>query len=376
MASIKKVILFFPFNLLAHYLRSLVLADSYSKDEYTIYFLSSPTYNNFVKAHGYQTFDCLQFDADYVMQCSRKFDFSWLNKTDLEQVLLSQVTVLKDLKADIAIGDVAPTLKMATALTGVTHISLLNGYMTRYYQYTRTISKTHKAFPFINLLPDPIAAPLVNLGEKLAFKQIQKTFNELRKKYGLESLPDYLHEIEGNLNYICDLPTLFPQQQLPSTFKFIGPLCYHYKEKDLNWLEEIPTAKPIICVSLGSTGDWEKLAFLNDAYYSRYTIVTAGDKKKYLSASHIIARDFVNLDSVLQKAQLLICHGGNGTIYHGIMNGVFMLCTSTNFEQEWNISAMERNGYGLSADHFTASKWKTQIAARCSDYDNQLAKGQ
>ena len=149
----KKILLFFPFNLLSHYLRCLVLADTYNKSDYSIYFISSAAYDHFVHQHGYQTFNCLQFDAPYVMQCSEKFDFSWLHQPMLEEIMLAQVTVIKALKADMVIGDMAPTLKMAASLTGVVHISLLNGYMTRYYAEKRPISKRHKAHMLKNLAP-------------------------------------------------------------------------------------------------------------------------------------------------------------------------------------------------------------------------------
>ena len=364
--TIKKIILFFPFNLLSHYLRCLVLADTYNKEEYEIYFISSARYNHFVLQHGYKTFNCLQFDEQYVMLCSKRFDFSWLSLPNLERIMLAQVASIKELKASIAIGDVAPTLKMATSLTGIEHISLLNGYMTRYYAHSRKISRKHKTFFFIKFLPDAVAELLANMGEKMAFKKIQQPFNDLRQKYGLQSVANYLIEIEGDVNLICDLPALFPQKNLPPAYQFIGPLTYQFQEQDDSWLSAIPSDKPVICVSLGSTGDWNNLSFLNDPYYSKYTIVTAGDTANVLFGRHILSKGFVNLDRLLKVCNLMICHGGNGTIYHGIFNQVYMLCLSSNFEQEWNINALEKGGYGKSADNFNEDKWRFHIAASCT----------
>jgi UDP:flavonoid glycosyltransferase YjiC (YdhE family) len=370
----KKIILFFPFNLLSHYLRCLVLADSYDKNEYKIYFLSAGDYNFFVLQHGYETFDCQQFDPQFVMQCSEKFNFSWLNQRDLNQILLAQVAVIKTLKAAVVIGDVAPTLKMAAALTGTHHISLLNGYMTRYYACTRKISKSHPAYSFTTVLPKPLAGLLTRAGENLAFKKVQQAFNAIRRKYGLQILPHYLYEIEGAENLICDLPELFPQKNLPANFKFVGPLVYHFHDQDQTWINQFPKDRPVICVSMGSTGDWNKLRFLNDPYYSRYTLVTAGDKKRILSADHIISKDFVNLNELLKRADLMICHGGNGTLYQGMLSHVHMLCLSSNFEQEWNIHAFAEKGYATSADNFNEAKWKLHIAACCTYSGNQLVK--
>lgn len=363
----KQRILFFPFNLLSHYLRCLVLADTYDRNTHEVLFLSSERYNKFVISHGYRVFSCETFDADFVMECTNSFNFDWLNEADLERILLQQQKCIKALHADMVIGDVAPTLKMAAELTGVKHIGLVNGYMTRYYASTRKMPRKHRAYPLVQQLPTKIADVLTKMGETLAFRKIQAPFNLLRQKYGLPRVKDYLEELEGNENLICDMPELFPQKSLPPAYRFIGPLLYQYQDTEADWQRNIDWVKPVICVCMGSTGSWECLNFLNDPYYSRYTIITAGDKKKVLSADHIISRDFLNLNQVLRKSQLMICHGGNGTIYTGIFNQVYMLCVSSHFEQEYNIEALERKGYGKSAAAFTPSMWREQIFFYCEE---------
>jgi len=120
----KITILFFPFNLLSHYLRSLVLADSYDRYQYNILFLSSERYDAFVHQHQYKTFSCLQFNQDDVMSCIRRFEFDWLKQSVLEQIMLAQVNVIKSLGAEIVIGDMAPTLKMAAECCRVPYLPL------------------------------------------------------------------------------------------------------------------------------------------------------------------------------------------------------------------------------------------------------------
>jgi UDP:flavonoid glycosyltransferase YjiC (YdhE family) len=361
MTTSKKIILFFPFNLLSHYLRCIVLAKTYDANTHTIYFISSDEYNHFVLKNGYQVFHAKQFNATSVMQCSRNFDFSWLNHHDLEEVMLDQIRVIRNLKASLVIGDMAPSLKMAATLTAVHHISLLNAYMTPYYDHTRKLSRRHMAYPLMRVLPETVQDIFTTLGEKLAFQRIQKNFNHVRKKHGLTPIDDYLHENEGDETFICDSPTVFPLKSLPKNYKVIGPLFYDTPAMAEQPLDEAIGERQVICVCMGSTGDWESLRFLNDAYYAKYAVVTTGDTKQVLSASHIIPFTFLNLDQLLQKCFLMICHGGNGTIYTGIKNEVFMLCLPSHFEQEWNITALEKTGRGQSADQLTPSQWKIEI---------------
>jgi UDP:flavonoid glycosyltransferase YjiC (YdhE family) len=355
-----KTILFFPFDLLSHYLRCLVLADSYDKKSTKIFFLSSLKYDHFIKDHGYETFNSDQFDAANVMACSEKFDFSWLDENDLERILLSQISAINQLKPDLVIGDTAPTLKMSAEYTNTKYLALMNGYMTKYYGSTRQVPKIHRAYKFLKGLPGPVSDKITDIAEKITFKKIHRPFKNLRKKYGLIPVLDYISEVEGDNNLICDLPSLFPQMALPVNYSFSGPLIYQYQMEEVSWLDDV-CLKPVICVSMGSSGDWNRLKFLNDPYYSKYTIIAAGDNNKILCASHVISKDFVNLKQVLKRASLLICHGGNGTIYSGIASSVFMLCLTSHFEQDWNLYAVQKYGYGKSADGFTEKAWRIEI---------------
>ena len=338
------------------------MAKTFDASKFLIYFISSEEYNQYVFKEGYGVFVAKQFNAAEVMRRSRHFDFSWLNRDDLEVVMLDQIRIIKELKADIVIGDMAPTLKIAAELTTVHQISLLNAYMTTHYLSTRKISRSHKAYHLLRILPDILSAFLIKLGERLAFKHIQKEFNYIRDKHGLKKIGDYLLEIEGNETFICDLPELFPLKPLPSTYKVIGPLIYEAPKMDEQQLREAVSQRPVICVSMGSTGDWESLRFLNRDYFAKYAIITTGDSNNVLSAEHIISFQFTNLDQVLQKSKLMICHGGNGTIYTGMKNGVFMFCLPSHFEQEWNVQALEKGNFGKSAINFSQAKWIVELA--------------
>jgi UDP:flavonoid glycosyltransferase YjiC (YdhE family) len=360
----KKTILFFPFNLLAHYLRCLVLANRYNKDSYDIYFLQSERYDHFVKENGFKTFSAASFDADHVMECSERFDFTWLEEATLERVLLGQISAINALKPDLVIGDTTPTLKMAAEYTRVEYMALMNGYMSPYYAGQRKISRSHPAYPLLDRMPLPLAQQMTAIGERLSFWKIHAPFRRLRRKYRLKPLFSYLWEMQGTQNIICDDSRLFPQKGLPKNYRCIGPLVYRFQDHEAEaWLGTLDPSKDTILVCMGSSGDWKALVFLNDAYFGKYNIITAGDTGRVLQAAHIIQRPFIDLPEVLKHCALMICHGGNGTINTGILAKVYMLCRASNFEQEWNIEALEKKGLGKAANDFSTSDWKLAIAA-------------
>jgi UDP:flavonoid glycosyltransferase YjiC (YdhE family) len=370
----KKKVLFFPFDLLAHYLRCLVLADQYDKTQFEIYFLHSEAYASFVEAHGYQTFSATTFNSTEVMACAANFDFSWLEYRVIEEVLCAQISAIQQLNADLVIGDVSPTLKMAAEYTKVKYVALMNGYMSPYYAKPRKISRTHPASHLLDRMPVSMSQTFTAFGEKISFWLIHKPFRRLRRKYKLQRVTSYLWETQGDHNLICDLPYLFPQRKLPAHYQYVEPLIYQDKKDDTaDLLSSLDHAKQTICVCLGSTGNWERLEFFNDAYFTRYNIITAGDTRRILNAAHIISAPFLNLPKVLERTDLLICHGGNGTVNCGIQAKVYMLCLTAHFEQEWNVEALERNGLGKSADSFSVADWKTEISSAISKSSKVLS---
>lgn len=338
----KKRILVFPFDLMSHYLRCITLAKTFT--EYNVLFAQSNKYDRFVEQAGFSSFTTTGFDTERAIRCAAMFDFSWLNKADIEKVFLSQVETIKILKPEIVIGDANPSLKMAAEYCGVRYIALMNGYMSRYYARTRKLPSSHPAISHLSKLPPKFGEKIVRFAEGIAMRSVHKPFKQLRKKYHLKKKKTYLDEMEGDENLICDDKELFPQNNLPNSYKFIGPLLYETDSS--NKPKHNSQQKITVCVSMGSTGSWQKLAFLSDKKYARYHFITAGDKNGHINGEHIEPLSFVDFNSILPNCKLLICHGGNGTTYHAIKHKLFALCIPDHFEQEWNIQGLEALGYG------------------------------
>lgn len=343
-------LLIFPFDLMSHYLRCLVLARHYPEAD--IVFAASSKYDAFVHEAGYKTFPVEQFDPVKVMACSEKFDFSWLNVADIERVFLSQAEAIRKLQPDRVIGDTSPTLKMAAEVTGVPYTALMNGYMSPYYVCVRALSRTHPGHVHLYKLPPAIRDTIIRFAEKVSFRLVHQPFRKLRRKYRLKKVTDYMREMQGDDNLLCDELWLFPQRNLPANYTCIGPLLYKADTNaaDDAFLSALPAGKKRVVVCMGSTGNWEQLAFLSSEKYSDYVFITAGDAKRCISGHHVVARSFVSLDRVLPDSALLICHGGNGTIHYGLKYKIPMVCLTSHFEQEWNVQRLEALGLGVSAN--------------------------
>jgi UDP:flavonoid glycosyltransferase YjiC (YdhE family) len=351
----KPNVLVFPFGLMAHYLRCIVLGRAL-KDQYNILFMDHPSYRGFLQKEGFHTFTCQTWEGQSVIEKLRHFDFSWLGEEQVQAIFKSQFKAIKELCPYMVLGDSHPCVKMSAEAAGVKFVSLQNGYMTPYYSGHRTLSRRHPCYWPLWFMPPTWKQHLTERGEARAFQKIQKVFNKIRDRYGLMQLDSYVQEWEGDFNLICDTEELFPQANLPSHYIPIGPLIYDR----LPWDGAVPPFSPFpaclnktkrtILVNMGSSGDWNKVRFLTDPYYRKFNIVTAGDAGGVLAKVATHRAEFLMASEVLPWIDLVICHGGNGILQQCQLFNVPALGKTRYFEQEWNMNAFQQKGRGFSLD--------------------------
>lgn len=339
MSATRPKILVFPFNLMAHYLRTLEFVKRYK--EFDIYFQSSDAYNSSVLSENHHLFHAVNFDEKFVLKEFERFNFQWLNKTDLTNIIASQIEIINEYQPKFVIGDTNPCLKIACEVTQTKYISVTNGYMTPYYDGVRDLPSGYFISRLVNYFPKNLKKLFTNIGEKIVFYYIHTPFKQIRKKYNLTPLKSYLDELVGDENYICDEEFLFPQKKLPKNYSFIGSLLLTNNHKESALIAKLNKSKKNICISTGSSGKIEDFTFLNDPFFLDYKIIITGKTSETPENEIIITQTFVNLDEVLPYCSLLICHGGNGTIYYGLKHKVPMYCIPKHLEQEWNAKRIE-----------------------------------
>jgi UDP:flavonoid glycosyltransferase YjiC (YdhE family) len=343
------VILFFPFDLLSHNLRCLQLAEAIRHD-YEVKIAASARYNSFFKEAGIGIFPCQGIDPSLVMKSSKNFDFSWMRFDVLEQSFLNQVTAIRKYNPEAVVGDASFTLRLAAAYTNTPYVSVINGYMSRFYARTRRLPLTHPAAKFSDKLPENVFNKIIDFAERVSFRMVNRPFIQLARKYKTDKRKIFLQELEGDLTLIVDHPELFPQKNLPDNFKLIGPLYYESDKEEASLISVLGNGRKNILVSMGSSGDWEKIrVFASEKFHDFNIIMTPSveiQKNGWFNVQHIYCKDFINVRSIIHKIDILICHGGNGTVYQGLQGNVPVLCIPDIFEQEWNLQGLEAIGLG------------------------------
>jgi UDP:flavonoid glycosyltransferase YjiC (YdhE family) len=337
MIAKKSKLLIIPFPLLSHNLRCIQIAEFLKKD-YEIAFIGNSKYTPLINKYGFNTIDDYDIEVDSVLSKAESFDFSWINEGTIEKLMLSHLSVIEKYVPDAVIGDAVPSLRITLEYCGVPYISLINNYMSNYYKCARPVPPVHKAFQYQERLPEDVWNKILRFAEKLSMQHVHKPFNSIRKKYKLNTIKGFLEEYEGNLNLLCDDSSIFPLKILPDNYKEIGALFYFDEEEEFeisDFLNENFKRKTIL-VSTGSSGS---------KYFDCYNIIVSG-KNPPISKENIVYKEFIHVNGIIDRIDLIISHGGNGIIYQALSKGVPHIMIPSFFEQYWNATRIEKLAFG------------------------------
>lgn len=339
-------IMFFPQELLSHYLRCICLARQL-KDDYEIVFFTSETYACFVEKEGFLCIMNDLSDISEVLRHARQFDFSWINRDSIEAGYTKQFSVIMQQKPDMVVGDANLSLRMAAQKAGVPMVALQNNYLSKYYADIRPVPHQHPANAFKPKLSEKNWNRLVRSVEKIVLRSVHRPFRILRSEYRLPRFQNLLDEFAGDYVLYLDNELLFPLRSQSSNALVIGPMAYHSNQDEpelLSWLNSC-NPKPLVYVSMGSSGNAENLGFLHHPAAADYNWIVTGSSDT--PRANIFFKPFVNFDVIARKVQLMVCHGGNGTIYQALMNEIPLIMMPSFFEQEWNTHRIVKLGLGV-----------------------------
>jgi UDP:flavonoid glycosyltransferase YjiC (YdhE family) len=357
----KPLLMAFPMDLASHYLRCIALCRKL-EPSFRIEVADSEEYGPFARAANLKTFETASFEREKIKSSAASFDFSWINEGNLRNVMESQVNAIKEKRPYAVLGDTFFTLKMAAEKASVKYISLVNSYMTRYYGLWRGVPRSHPGFKFSKTLPPRLFEIIAREMEGRSLRAVHEPFQMLRKAEKLKLATSLLEELEGDLNLVCDLPDLFPLRGAPQNYRCIGPLFHLGIGDEPDVLRFLEGSRKNILVTMGSSGDMKKLSFLENSIFGDYSFIVAGNAEGGISPKNSLSKPFINNFSIMPKIDLVICHGGNGTIYQALSHGVPVLCLPANFECEWNSFRVQSCGLGEVIDaHWSASETRSKM---------------
>jgi len=173
---------------------------------------------------------------------------------------------------------------------------------------------------------------------------------KLYKQMGLPPCKNILGAIAGDLNLLCDIPEYGPTKNLPPNFHYVGPIVWEPDSQPPEWLDQIRPEQPTLYFTMGSTGYprffQEAIDIFGNTKF-QCIMTTGGMIKIEDPPKNFFIADYAPGSKILAKSDVVICHGGNGTIYQAMAQGVPIVGIPTMHEQEFNMQRVVDLGIGI-----------------------------
>lgn len=322
---------------LAHFGRPFELSNNLPKNQYDIHFASAPVYQKFLKSSSHSLHTVHSITPEQFKTALAKgnpiYDFKTLkNYTEEDLRLIDKV------KPDIIIGDFRLSLAVSARIAKIPYATITNAYWS---PYAPKIYPTPELV-FSKYLGLPLTSLLFRLAAPLAFKIHALAMARLKKHYGLPKTPLDLRQVytEADYTLYADLPSLFPLNNPPESHLFIGPVLWSPPVKKPDWWDSLPDSRPIIYVSMGSTGSVRSLEKVLQALADENVTVMAalaGTAVNIPKVSNFFTADYLDGNAAASRADLVICNGGSLTCQQAFAHGKPVLGIASNMDQFLNM---------------------------------------
>lgn len=337
-------------NALAHTTRTVQVASELRKLGYRVQFATDGKYVPLIRAAGFACEPHLTLDPKSVLNICREGRTNYYTEEFLHRCVEADCALFDRVKPDLVLSDFRFSVSTSAEVAKVPHAVILNSLWTNYFS-GRLTAPENTVFSriFGKTLVSLLSPYLTKLVKSWVLKFDNRAHNRVRRAYGLKKRTDLLDLIAGDLNLLADIPAFGPTKNLPERFVYVGPIVWQPEIAEPDWFGKLDPERPAIYISMGSTGDprmfEEVVRVFGDTPY-QCMITTAGLAKMESLPSNIHVVEFAPGEKLMAKADLVICQGGNGTVYQALRSGVPILGYPTMHDQHFNMDQVERLGMG------------------------------
>jgi MGT family glycosyltransferase len=265
----------------------------------------------------------------------------------------------REIRPDAVIHDYRPTAPVSAALAGIPSFAVNN---TDYTNYSARVLKAPVDHPVAKTfrrllgarLGQAVADRVAPAAARMLFRKAARPHNALLRSHGQPARENILAVLEGSaLNFLADAREWTPVRPLPANFLFVGPILWSPREERERWERvraALPSGRPVIYVTFGSTGRREvfDLVFSELGGRDEVVILTTGGQVPpgVAAPANFIVEEFLPGEAVLEVAELMVCHGGSGSLYQAALAGRPVVAVAMRGDQEWNGEEVVRLGIG------------------------------
>lgn len=345
----KKILFVAEAVTLAHVGRPLALAATLDRRRYDVHFACAPGYEMFFQGSDVRSWAITSISSARFLAALAAGKPVY-DAATLRRYVEDDLRLLKAVRPDVVIGDFRLSLSVSARLAGVPYVGLINAYWSPYV-------RQHYQVPAIGLsrvLPIAIADRLFKLARPLAFALHSVPLNQVRRAYRLPPLGRDLRRVYTDADHVlyADIPEMFPATNLPSTHCYLGPVTWSPPTGLPDWWNALPAARPVVYVTLGSSGQGALLPRVLQALAPLPVSViaaTAGnaglDRMGAVPPNARVAAYLPGIEAA-RRSSLVICNGGSPTSQQALSACVPVLGIAGNLDQYLNMHGVVACGAG------------------------------
>jgi UDP:flavonoid glycosyltransferase YjiC (YdhE family) len=267
----------------------------------------------------------------------------------LRRYLRDDLRLLAETRPDAVIGDFRLSLAASARLARIPYIAIGNAYWSPYYAGPYPVpdlpALTHR-------LPLPIAQGIFDLARPFAFAMHARPMERLLRENRLPGLAYDLRRAYTDADWVlyADIPELFPLNNPPGQHRYLGAVLWDPPCELPSWWSHLPQDRPLVYLTLGSSGDHRGLKSLLSALGEQDVTVMlslAGRAVPYGLNRNVFAANYLPGSLACERADLVICNGGSPTSQQALAAGKPLIGICRNLDQFLNMQGIMRAGAGL-----------------------------
>lgn len=355
---------------LAHFARCVALAQMLDSKYYDVFLASDPRYLSLLPESRQFVFHRIKSIPSSQFTLALEKGRPVYDAETLTDYVNDDLNLLNEIQPDLVIGDFRLSLAVSAPSTETPYASIINAYWSPYARVLYPVPD----LPFARILGVNVAQRLFNLVRPIAFGLHARPLNQVRNRFGLPSLGNDLRQVYSWADHVLypDIPKGFDMAPLPPNHHFIGPVVWSAPTETPNWWSEIPADRPVIYVSLGSSGQGKLVPTVLEAFADlpvSLIVSTVGNVDIPQPPTNVYLAEFLPGSQATERADLVICNGGNLTTYQAMFLGVPAIGIVSNMDQMLNMQMVERLGVGMSirAAEMTGAKLRSGFEALVED---------
>jgi UDP:flavonoid glycosyltransferase YjiC (YdhE family) len=347
---------------LAHVTRPLVLAKGLDPERYEVHFGCGPRYREFVRAAGFPVHDLPVLEPERFFRNLYAGRPGYSEET-LRSYLRAELKLLTRLSPDLVAGDTRFSLGLSCALAGVPYAAMVNAHWSPHYALGFPVPD----LPVTRVFGERLVRTIMPLALPISFRRLAAPCNRLRRAFGLPALPG-LREVysHGDWTLYFDIPEVSPTSELPPNHRYIGPALWEPDAEMPNWRRFLDAGARRAYVTMGTSGDDGVVLRTVEALKALgcEVLVSTKEPLPWTAADGVFSAPFLPGRKAAALCDIVVCHGGSGTVYQALSEGSPVLGLCVNADQQLVMQGAEHAGAGLGLLARRATAESIAAAAR------------